>query len=66
MRSVDPRKAVSDLREDIVAELQHEDVAVQIRVAVEVLVAVILNGFNQDPEETRVALAELQHTMKMA
>jgi len=58
-------KTVNQLRDDIISELRHEDVAVQIRVAFAVLVAVILNGSYHDPDEVRVSLEEMQRMMKI-
>jgi hypothetical protein len=58
-------KTVNQLRDDIMGELHHEDIAVQIRVAFAVLVGVILDGSHRDPDEVRVSLVELQTMMKI-
>jgi hypothetical protein len=58
-------KTVNQLRDDIMSELRHEDVAVQIRVAFAVLVSVVLDGSRHDPEEVQVSLEELQQMMKI-
>jgi hypothetical protein len=62
----DESKTVNQLRDDIVAELQHESTIVQIRVAFAVLVAVIINGTHTDADGVRDALLELQSIMRIA
>ena len=52
--------AVNDLHETIMDELRGEAVAVQIRVAFAVLVAVLGDSARCDPVETKVALGELR------
>lgn len=58
------QKTISDLREDIINELQHEDVTVQIRIAFAVLLQVIGDGTVSDPEGVQGVLLELQHLMR--
>ena len=57
--------AVSHLREDIVGELRHETVRVQILTAFAVLIDVIVEGSANDPDATRTTLLELQSIMKV-
>jgi hypothetical protein len=64
MRSVDDQKAVNALRDDIVSELKHEKVSVQIRVAFAVMTQVIIDGTTTDPDAVRSTLLELQGIMK--
>ena len=65
MESASAQKAVNQLRDDIVGELSHEPVAIQIRVGFAVLVAVIINGSHTDSDAVRETLLELQRVMKV-
>jgi len=64
-RSTNEQKLVNDLREEIMDELGGEDVAIQIKVAFAVLVAVIGDGVKREPDEVRRSLAELQELMAL-
>ena len=63
--STNEQTMVNDLREEIMDELSNEDVAVQIKVAFAVLVAVIGDGAKRDPDEVKRSLTELQELMAL-
>jgi len=56
---------VGQLRDEIMDELRHEEVSTQIRVAFAVLVAVIFDGSQREPDEVRRSLLDLQDIIKV-
>jgi hypothetical protein len=56
---------IGQLRDEVMEELRHEDVSIQIRVAFAVLVAVIFDGSQREPEEVRSTLLDLQDIIKV-
>jgi hypothetical protein len=66
MLSAIEQKAVNELTEEIIDEMKHESVTIQIRVAFTILTQVINDGLSTHPDEIRRELAELQAMMQQA
>jgi hypothetical protein len=60
------QKAVNDLRDRLIAEMEAADVAVQIKAAFAVLTGAIIAGSHRDADKVKLALLDLQDAMRMA